>query len=83
MGFKKYSPAIVCGFGAAVFSILPGVDKAFSCCLFLPAATGISLFLYKKINDRRLKRSPEIMLFYSGCLREFSPLYFQPYLKPL
>jgi hypothetical protein len=50
MSFKKYSPAVVCGFGAAVFSILPGVDKAFGCCLFLPAATGISLILYKKIN---------------------------------
>ncbi|MEO8399058.1 MAG: hypothetical protein ABI550_04485 [Ignavibacteriaceae bacterium] len=46
---KKYSPAIVCGFGAAVLTIVPGI-RAAGCCLFVPLAASLSLFLYKKIN---------------------------------
>ncbi|PIP77984.1 MAG: hypothetical protein COW85_06085 [Ignavibacteria bacterium CG22_combo_CG10-13_8_21_14_all_37_15] len=46
---NKLSPAIVCGFGAAVLGTIPGV-KSFGCCLLLPAATMLSLYLYLRIT---------------------------------
>ena len=46
---KKYLPAIVCGFAAAVLSTVPGI-KNFSCCLLVPGAAVFSLILDKKIN---------------------------------
>lgn len=44
---KKYLPALVCGFGAAVVSTVPAA-KGLDCCLFIPLAAGISVALYKK-----------------------------------
>lgn len=46
---KKYISPLVCGFAAAVFSIIPGV-KAFACCLIVPLAAIFSLYLDGKIN---------------------------------
>lgn len=46
---KKYLPTLVCGFGAAVLSTVPGI-KNFSCCLLVPGAAVLSIFLDKKIN---------------------------------
>jgi uncharacterized membrane protein len=46
---KKYLAPFVCGFGAAVLSIVPGF-KAFACCLIVPAAALFSLHLDNKIN---------------------------------
>lgn len=53
---NKLSPAVVCGFGAAVASFLPGF-KNFSCCLIIPAAAFLSLYLYKRItrDERQLR----------------------------
>jgi hypothetical protein len=48
MIFKKYLPTLVCGFGAAVLSTVPGI-KNFSCCLLVPGAAAISILLDKKI----------------------------------
>ena len=42
-----YLPSIVTGFGAAVLSTIPGV-KSLSCCLLVPAAAYLSLYLYNK-----------------------------------
>ncbi len=50
MTFKKYLPTLVCGFGAAVLSTIPGI-KNFSCCLIVPAAAVLSIFLDKKITN--------------------------------
>jgi len=50
MILKKYLPTLVCGFGAAVLSTVPGI-KNFSCCLIVPAAAAISILLDKKINS--------------------------------
>ena len=50
MNFKKYLPAIVSGFGAAVLSTVPGI-KNFSCCLLVPGAAAISILIDKKINN--------------------------------
>lgn len=49
MIFKKYLPTLVCGFGAAVLSTVPGI-KNFSCCLLVPGAAVFSILLDKKIN---------------------------------
>lgn len=48
---KKYLPSVITGFGASVLSTVPGV-KSFSCCLIIPAAAYLSLYLYtRSIND--------------------------------
>ena len=49
MIYKKYLPTLVCGFGAAVLSTVPGI-KNFSCCLLVPGAAAISILLDKKIT---------------------------------
>jgi hypothetical protein len=54
MILKKYVPTLVCGFGAAVLSTVPGI-KNFSCCLIVPTAAAISILLDKKINSSNEK----------------------------
>jgi hypothetical protein len=51
---KKYLSALVCGFGAAVLTTVPGV-QTIACCLLVPIASVISIFLYKKSNHDLLK----------------------------
>lgn len=51
---KKYLPALVCGFGAAVLTTIPGMESI-ACCLLTPAASGVSIFLYKKSQPGILK----------------------------
>ncbi len=46
---KKYMSPLVCGFSAAVLSIVPGF-KAFACCLVVPLAAFFSLYLERRIN---------------------------------
>lgn len=47
---NKLSPAIVCGFGAAVLSTIPGI-KSLGCCIILPAATVLALYFYLRITS--------------------------------
>jgi len=51
---KKYLPALVCGFGAAVLTTIPGMENI-ACCLLAPVAAGASIFLYKKSQPDLLK----------------------------
>ena len=53
MDRKNYLPPLVCGFGAAVLTTVPGV-KSFGCCLIIPLAAILSLFLDHKINKSEL-----------------------------
>ncbi len=46
---KRVFPALVCGFGAAVLTTIPGL-KNFGCCLIVPAAAYFSLYLDRRIN---------------------------------
>jgi len=46
---KDYIPAIICGFGAAVITTIPGF-KNLGCCLLVPAASIVAIVLYKKTN---------------------------------
>jgi hypothetical protein len=47
---KKYISALVCGFAAAVLSIIPGLESI-ACCLFVPVASGFAVALYKKSSS--------------------------------
>ncbi len=47
MDYKKYFPSIVTGFGAAVLSTIPGL-KDLSCCLIVPVAAFLAIYLYDK-----------------------------------
>ena len=49
MTSKTYIAPLVCGFAAAVLSIVPGL-RAFACCLLVPLAAFFSLSLDRKIN---------------------------------
>lgn len=46
---NQYISPLVCGFAAAVLSIIPGL-KPVACCLIIPAAAFLSLYLDQKIN---------------------------------
>lgn len=46
---KQYIAPLVCGFGAAVLSIVPGL-KQVACCLVVPLAAFFSLYLDNKVN---------------------------------
>lgn len=46
---KKILPMLIAGFGAAVLSIVP-ILKGFSCCLLIPFASMMSLFLDIRVN---------------------------------
>ncbi len=56
MDNNKYLPSIVTGFGAAVLSTIPGI-KNLNCCLIIPAAAFLSIYLYNKStgNDSPIK----------------------------
>ena len=51
---RKYLSALVCGFGAAVLTTIPGI-QTIACCLLIPVASVISIFLYKKSQPGLLK----------------------------
>ncbi len=46
---SKFISPLVCGFGAAVLTVVPGL-KEIGCCLIIPFAAGLSLLLYQKSN---------------------------------
>jgi hypothetical protein len=57
MNKNKFLPSLVCGFGAAVLTIIPGYNEAkgnITCCLFVPIAAVFSLVLYQKTNPEEL-----------------------------
>jgi hypothetical protein len=47
---NRYLPSVIAGFGASVLSTVPGV-KSFSCCLIIPAAAYLSLYLYNRSTN--------------------------------
>jgi hypothetical protein len=74
MSFKKYLPTLVCGFGAAVLSTVPGI-KNFSCCLLVPAAAAFSIMLDKKITHSNEKVSISKSLGFGFLTGIFSTLF--------
>lgn len=67
---KKYLPALVSGFGAAVLTTIPGVDSV-ACCFLVPIASGVSIYLYKKSQPSVFKISTR-----SGILLGFLTAIF-------
>ena len=59
---NKISPAIVCGFAAAVLSTIPGF-KNLSCCLIIPLAAYAALFINQKINGLHKVITPEALYY--------------------
>ena len=53
MDRKNLFPTLVAGFGAAVLTTVPGI-KNFACCLLLPMAVVVALFLDHKLNKTQL-----------------------------
>lgn len=65
---KKYLPALVCGFGASVLTIIPGLES-FACCLVVPVAAAISIGLFKKSHPEVLRidtRTGVLLGLYTG-----------------
>lgn len=70
---KKFLPALVCGFGAAVLSIVPAV-KALSCCLFVPVAGGMAVYLYNRTTPSPDKLNVQTILLiglFTGLVAAF------------
>ena len=59
---KKYISAFICGFGAGVLQVVP-VAKSFSCCLIIPVAAGIAIYL-----DQKSKGFPGKVLSSKGAI---------------
>jgi hypothetical protein len=60
---SKFISPIVCGFGAAVLTVVPGL-KEIGCCLIIPFAAALSLFLYQKSNpDTKVISAKQAMIF--------------------
>lgn len=71
---NKLSPAIVCGFGAAVLNTIPGV-KSLGCCLLLPAATVLSLYFYLRITSFSQNITAKTAMFI-GLITGLSSAFF-------
>ncbi len=75
---KKYLPSFVCGFGAGVLQIVP-VAKTFTCCLIIPAAAFLAIYLEKKskheVTKMDLKKAAMIGLF-TGLYAAFFGSFF-------
>lgn len=44
---SKYISPLICGFGAAVLTVVPGL-KEIGCCLIIPFSAALSIYLYQK-----------------------------------
>ena len=71
---KKYLSALVCGFGAAVLTTIPGV-QTIACCLLVPVASAISIFLYKKSQPELIKIQTGTGIFLGLLTAVFAALF--------
>jgi len=71
---KKYLPALVSGFGAAVLTTIPGVDSV-ACCLLVPFASGASIYLYKKSQTGLLKIETKTGIFLGFLTAVFAAIF--------
>ena len=71
---KKYLSALVCGFGAAVLTTIPGV-QTIACCLLVPVASAISIFLYKKSQPELIKIQMGTGIFLGLLTAVFAALF--------
>jgi uncharacterized membrane protein len=78
MNRNKFLPPLVCGFGAAVLTTVPGV-KNFACCLIVPLAAVISINLDHKINKSEFPIKAGRSIFFgimTGIFAAFFSTFF-------
>lgn len=71
---SKYISPLVCGFGASVLTIVPGF-KEIGCCLVIPFAAGLSLYLYQKSNKEKEIISIKQALVFGLLMGIFSAIF--------
>jgi hypothetical protein len=71
---NKFISPLVCGFGASVLTVVPGL-KEISCCLIVPFAAGLSLYLYQKSNKRVEKISGKQAVIFGLLTGIFSAVF--------
>ncbi len=74
MSQNKYLPPLVCGFGAAVLTIVPGI-KSFSCCMIVPLAGVLSIYLDHKINKTSLPVGIKSAIWFGFITGIFATLF--------
>jgi hypothetical protein len=74
MNQNKFLPALVCGFGAAVLTTVPGV-KNFACCLIVPLAAIISINLDHRLNHSEFPIRPGKAIFFGILTGIFAALF--------
>ncbi len=74
MNTHKFMPPLVCGFGAAVLSTIPGI-KSLGCCLVIPIAAWLSLILNEKINKIRPPVSLQNAFFFGLATGLFAAIF--------
>lgn len=71
---NKFISPLVCGFGAAVLTVVPGL-KEIGCCLIIPFAAGLSLYLYQKSNKSTEKISGKQAVMFGLLTGIFSAVF--------
>jgi hypothetical protein len=71
---KKYFSPLVCGFGAAVISIVPGM-RNFGCCLLVPAAAIFSILLHQKATNSKTKVDDNIAIMFGLLTGIFAAVF--------
>ncbi|MCL5031259.1 MAG: hypothetical protein M1480_19830 [Bacteroidetes bacterium] len=74
MNQKKLLPPLVCGFGAAVLTTVPGI-KNIACCLIVPLAAVLSLYLDHKINRTDLPINAKSAIWFGIITGLFATLF--------
>lgn len=71
---KKLLPPLVCGFGAAVLTTVPGI-KNIACCLIVPLAAVLSIYLDHKINRTELPINAKSAIWFGIVTGLFATLF--------
>ena len=71
---NKLYPSLISGFGAAVFISIPGA-KTFACCLFVPIAAAVSLYLYRRSTNDKERLSTGTGLMFGLITGLFAALF--------
>jgi len=74
MNKKRIMPTLVCGFGAAVLTTIPGV-KNFGCCLIVPLAAILALMLDIRVNKTMLPIDIKSVVFFGILTGVFAALF--------
>jgi uncharacterized membrane protein len=74
MNQNKLLPPLVCGFGAAVLTTVPGV-KNFACCLIVPVATVIAINLDHKFNHSEFPIKAGRAIFFGVMTGVFAAIF--------